>query len=218
MEQWNGIGGHVVTVTGPMFAEKSGELIKEAIKYENYGGKCYKAFKPMKDDRFGSDRIVSRLSFASSDRTKDFKLSIPAENLPEEIDDEVMNHVLSYVKDYDIFVFDEAQLYKGKIVELMLELFYEKKLVMIGGLNLSYEGLPYGKMGDLMAISQEVISKVAFCANCHGVATHTQRLLNGSPAPLGERDLIGDKIKTDNNNYAYEPRCSSCFVPPHKVL
>lgn len=216
MKQWTGGYGYIVTIVGPMFAEKSGELVKECLNIEAYGSKKYKAFKPKKDDRFANDKIVSRLSTMSKE--EDFKLSLVAENLPEIIDDKVIKHVLSYINDYDVFAFDEIQFYKGKIVDLILELFYYEKLVIIAGLNMSYEGRAYGKIGEIMAISNEVIMKTAYCRVCKGIATHTQRLKNGAPAPLEELDMVGDKnVAKKEINYEYEPRCGSCFVPPNKV-
>lgn len=38
--------GFITVITGPMFSEKSGELIKRCEKMEKYGRKTVKAFKP----------------------------------------------------------------------------------------------------------------------------------------------------------------------------
>lgn len=215
MKQWTGGYGYIVSIVGPMFAEKTGELIKECLNQEAYGGRKYIAYKPAIDTRFDDTRIVSRLSTIVNG--EQFRLSIPAKTLPEYIDDETIEKVLQDINKYDVFAFDEIQLYKGKISDLILELFYNKKLVIAAGLNMSYEGRPYNNIGDIMAISNEVIIKTAFCRCCKGVATHTQRLKNGEPAPKEELNMIGDNKTKNKDIYTYEPRCGLCFVPPHKV-
>ena len=209
VKQWDGKKGYIVTITGPMFSEKSGELIKECLNLQLYGKKTFKAFKPQMDNRFSEDRIVSRMKFKYDD-INSVNLSIPAMNLPKSIDDNIIEGILKDVDKYDVFAFDEVQFFEGKIIELVMELFYNKKLVILAGLNTSYTGMPFGKIGDLMAISNEVINKVAYCRVCREPATLTQRLVDDMPAPIGELEQIGDCE-------SYEPRCSDCFVPPHKV-
>lgn len=200
MHHYVGTTGFVTLITGPMFSEKTGELIKRLKKMQKYGRKKVKAYKPQRDTRFSKDEIVSRIGY-----------SFPATNLPEEITEEVIHFVLEDTKDVDVVAFDEAQFFSKNIITLVDELAYRKKHVMIDGLNLDYRGKVFGCMGGLMAISNEIIQLTAYCACCGSpMGTHTQRLINGKPAKLGPIVMIGD-------SESYEPRCRNCFVPPHKV-
>lgn len=43
--------GRITVITGPMFSEKSGELIDRCLKLEKFGGKQIKVYKPAEDNR-----------------------------------------------------------------------------------------------------------------------------------------------------------------------
>ncbi|NRD81073.1 hypothetical protein HPT25_27660 [Bacillus sp. BRMEA1] len=66
--------GTVTVICGPMFSEKSGELIRRLLKLEKYGRKKVKAYKPSIDTRFSEDEIVSRIGYR-----------FPATNIPKQL-------------------------------------------------------------------------------------------------------------------------------------
>lgn len=195
--------GSLTVISGPMFAEKSGELIRRLDKYEKYGQKRVKAYKPVNDNRFGEDKIVSRLNQQ--------KYSFPATNLPLELSDQVVEHILKECDSYDVIGFDEVQFFKKNIMKLIDELIYRGKEVIVAGLNMDYRGKEFGFIGGLMAMSDKIIKLFAFCNVCGSPnATHTQRIVNGKPAKTGPIVAIGDKE-------SYQARCRNCYVPPHKA-
>lgn len=51
---------------------------------------------------------------------------------------------------------------------------------------------------------------MADCAVCGDPADNTQRLLNGKPAPIGPKILVG-------GSEGYESRCDNCYVHPADV-
>lgn len=55
--------GRITVITGPMFSEKSGELIRRCQKLIQFGRKKVVAYKPAEDDRFAQDEIVSRIGY-----------------------------------------------------------------------------------------------------------------------------------------------------------
>lgn len=192
--------GFITIITGPMFSEKSGELIKRCEKMSKYGRKSVKAFKPKKDTRFSEDEIVSRMGYC-----------LPATNISEDITDEVIQFVLEMTRNVDVVAFDEGQFFSKNIMKLVGELAYRKKYVIVDGLNMDYRGKEFGYIGGLMAMADEIVKLNAYCSCCGSpMGTHTQRLVNGKPAKLGPIVMIGDSEK-------YEPRCRNCFVPPNKV-
>jgi len=195
--------GSLTVISGPMFAEKSGELIRRLDKYEKYGQKRVKAYKPVNDNRFAEDMIVSRLNQQ--------RYSFPATNLPLELSDEVVEHILQECDSYDVIGFDEVQFFKKNIMKLIDELIYRGKEVIAAGLNMDYRGKEFGFIGGLMAMSDEIIKLFSFCNVCGSPkATHTQRIVNGKPAKTGPIVSIGDKE-------SYQARCRNCYVPPHKA-
>ena len=195
------MSGHILVITGGMFSGKSERLIEKCKKYQEYGKKKVKVYKPVADNRFSEDEVVSRMGY-----------SFPATNIPEQITDEILHEVLEETRDHDIVGFDEVQFYSKKIMSLVSELAYRGKYVIIAGLNMDYRGKEFGYMGGLLAMADEMIRLYSFCAICGSHrGTHTQRLVNGRPARKGSPIiLIGD-------TESYEPRCRDCFIPPEKA-
>lgn len=192
--------GTVVVITGPMFSEKSGELIRRLLKLEKYGRQKVKAYKPTEDTRFSENEIVSRIGH-----------SFPATNIPKELTSEIVENILIEAEDYSTLAFSESQFFSAEILYLIEELADRGKNIILDGLNLDFRAKAFGSMGDLIAMADEVVKLFAFCACCGSSnGTHTQRILNGQPAKPGPIIVIGD---TEN----YEPRCRTCFVPPTKA-
>lgn len=82
-------------------------------------------------------------------------------------------------------------------------------LTFFGLLN-DYAQEPFPTSEFLYNYSHRTEELVAECAVCDEEAKHTQRLVNGLPAPIGAKILIGG---TEN----YEARCDSCYVHPSIV-
>lgn len=192
--------GRITVITGPMFSEKSGELIDRCLKMEKFGGKTVKVYKPAEDNRFSQDEVVSRMGYR-----------YPATNIPKTLTEEVVNQVLEETKTVDVVGFDEVQFFSKPIMALVEELAYQGKHVIVDGLNMDYRGKEFGYIGGLLAMADEIVKLTAYCAVCKSPhATFTQRIVNGKPAKLGPIVMIGD-------SESYEPRCRHCFVPPHKA-
>ncbi|SFD55857.1 thymidine kinase [Paenibacillus catalpae] len=192
--------GFITVIIGPMFSEKSGELIRRCQKLMQYGRKQVRAYKPAEDDRFSTEEIVSRIGYR-----------LPAVSVPRELSPSSVEQILRETRDADVVAFDEASFFGKPIIALVEELAYQGKHIIVDGLNMDYRGKEFGYIGGLLAIADEIVKLTSFCAVCGDAnATFTQRIVNGKPASLGPVFLIGD-------TESYEPRCRSCFVPPHKV-
>ncbi|WP_336772808.1 thymidine kinase [Paenibacillus sp. MMO-58] len=192
--------GFITVIIGPMFSEKSGELIRRCQKLMKYGRKQVRAYKPAEDDRFSKEEIVSRIGYR-----------LPAASVPRALPASTVEQILLESKDADVVAFDEASFFGKPIIALVEELAYQGKHIIVDGLNMDYRGKEFGYIGGLLAIADEIVKLTSFCAVCGDAnATFTQRIVNGKPAKLGPVFLIGD-------TESYEPRCRSCFVPPHKV-
>jgi len=199
MLYFDGKSGFITVITGPMFSEKSGELIKRCKKLEEYGRKKIITFKPSIDNRFSVNEIVSRIG-----------LKMKATSINKVIDEEIYKKIMEKTKFCDVVAFDEAQFFNERIVDITKELAYQGKIVIISELNLDYRGKPFGSMGELMAQADEIVNLTAYCSCCGRPAIFTQRLIDRHPAEEGPVELVGD-IE------AYEPRCRLCFVPPEKA-
>lgn len=199
MQYFDGKSGFITVISGAMFSEKSGELIKRCKKMEKYQHKKILAFKPSIDNRFSEQEIVSRIGLKMK--------SVP---IAKDIDPSLYQEIINKARFADVIAFDEAQFFNHAIVNLVKELAYQGKMVMIAGLNLNYKGEVFGHMGELMAMADEIVNLTASCACCGRPAIFTQRLVNGKPAKDGPIELVGDAE-------SYETRCRLCFVPPEKA-
>ncbi|MDO7905148.1 thymidine kinase [Paenibacillus sp. JX-17] len=192
--------GRITVITGPMFSEKSGELIRRCQKLIKYGRKKVVAYKPAEDNRYAEDEIVSRIGYR-----------LPAISIPRKLNKEVLTQILKETIDADVVAFDEVQFFSREIMGLVEELAYCGKHVIVDGLNLDYRGKEFGYIGGLLAMADDIEKLTSFCAVCGSPdAAFTQRIVNGEPMKAGPIVMIGD-------SESYEPRCRKCFVPPHKV-
>lgn len=190
----DGKAGFLTTIIGPMFSEKSGELIKRCLTAEKYQGKKVVVYKPALDNRFAEDEVVSRIG-----------LRIVAHKLDHNLANADIEAIYEFCKDANIVAFDEAQFFTHEIVDVVGHLVRAGKHVIVAGLNLDFLGKPFGYLNEILLFSDEIKIKSAFCSCCGRPAMYTQRLLNGTPVTDGEIVAIGDAE-------SYEPRCRLCFV------
>jgi len=94
---------------------------------------------------------------------------------------------------------DEAQFFDEELPEVCVKLANKGIRVIIAGLDMDFEGKPFGPMPALMSIAEEVTKVHAVCVKCGGPALFSYRLVeNKSQLLLGEKE-------------SYEPRCRVCF-------
>jgi len=190
----DGKAGFLTTIIGPMFSEKSGELIKRCLLAEKYQGKKVIVYKPALDNRFSDDDVVSRIG-----------LRIVAHKLDQNLGNIKAIDIYETCKDAHIVAFDEAQFFSHELVDIVEHLIRGGKHVIVAGLNLDFLGKPFGHLDELLLFSDEIEMKSAFCACCGRPAMYTQRLVDGEPVTEGELVVIGD-------TESYEPRCRLCYV------
>lgn len=193
----DGKAGFLTMIIGPMFSEKSGELIKQCLLSRNYQNKAVKIYKPAIDDRYGDDEVASRIG-----------LRMPAENIPQELGEPLIRQILADCAGADMVAFDEAQFFSPGLVEAVCGLLDAGKHVLVAGLNLDYLGRPFGSIQTLLLYADEILVKKAYCKCCGRPAMYTQRVIGGREVTAGSMDelvLIGDRE-------SYEARCRLCFV------
>lgn len=176
--------GWVEVIAGPMFSGKSEELIRRITRYQ-IARLATQTFKPVIDDRYASDEVVSHS-----------RLSVAAEPVADSAE------LLRLVHDRTVVVgIDEGQFFDESIVEMCSRLAEDGKRVIVAGLDQDYLGRPFEPMPQLMAVAEYVTKLHAVCVVCGAPANHSQRLI-----AKGDRLLLGAKE-------TYEPRCRRCFEP-----
>jgi len=167
-----------------MFSGKTDALI---ARYEQARdeGRTAVAFKPARDGRHAPDRIVSH-----SGR------SIPACAVAS----------LQGGDDADLVLIDEIQFFGPELAAAVDALRARGADVVAVGLDRDFRGEPFETTASLARDATDVRTLTGICSRCGAPATHTQRLLDGVPAPLdAPRLVVGDAE-------LYEPRCARCFA------
>ena len=181
--------GWVEIIVGPMFAGKTEELIRR-VKRMEYAKKKYMIFKPAIDNRYSKTEIVSHN-----------KKSLNAISISHGSD--IKRHLKS---DIQAIVIDEVQFFDESLIKYVKELADEGYRVICAGLDTDFRGEPFGVVGPIMAISENVTKLTAICSVCGEEATRTQRIIAGQPAYYDDPTiLVGEKE-------SYEARCRCCHI------
>lgn len=190
------MGGRLEVITGPMYAGKTEELLRRIIRCM-IAKKTVLVFKPEIDTRYSLTKIVTHN-----------KREFPCLLLP--IDISFSELILRYpeIKKTEVIGFDEAQFFSDKFPEICENLVAMGKRVIVAGLDLDFKGDPFGPIPTLLALADEVLKLTAICQKCGNLATRTQRLINGKPAPK-----TAPVIQVGGQE-SYEARCRDCWEKP----
>ncbi len=174
--------GWIEVICGCMFSGKTEELIRR-LNRALIAQQKVEIFKPAVDKRYHEEKIVSH-----SDR----EIRSTPVNFAGDI--------LLLAGNCDVVGIDEAQFFDEAIVEVCNTLANQGKRVIIAGLDMDYEGKPFGPMPNLLAIAEFVTKVHAICVQTGELASFSFRLSeNKSRVMLGEKD-------------SYEARSRRAFV------
>jgi len=180
-------GGWIEIIAGGMFSGKSEELIRR-LRRALIARQRVQVFKPLLDDRFATDEVVSR----DDRRLKASAVATSAELLARvEIGVQVVG-------------IDEVQFFDAGVVDVAMQLADAGIRVVAAGLDQDYARKPFGPMPALLAVAEEVSKMHAICVRCRGAAHYSQRVSGGN-----SQVEVGDS--------SYEARCRSCFEPYHST-
>lgn len=181
--------GWIEVICGSMYAGKTEELLRRIRRIE-YARKSIIVFKPVVDNRYSDDEVVSH----NHDHVK----SICISNADE---------ILKYVEELPFAIaIDEVQFFKRNIIDICEYLADKGVRVIVAGLDRDFRGEPFGIMPELLSRAEYVTKLQAICQVCGAPATRTQRLIDGKPAKYTDPIvLVGAKEH-------YEARCRHCHV------
>ena len=184
--------GWIEAICGPMFSGKSEELIRR-LRRATIARKRVQVFKPLADDRYSEDEIVTHDSL----RMKSDAIASAQDVLT----------LLDWRT--QVVGIDESNFFGAELVDVANKLADSGKQVIIAGLDTDYIGRPFPPMPDLLALAESITKTLAICLRCGNPAKHTQRLIDSD-----ELILVGAAG-------AYEARCRRCFepgIPKQEVL
>jgi len=184
MDSVTGNLGWIEVICGPMFSGKSEELMRR-LRRAIIARKRVQVFKPVIDDRYSADEIVSH---------NDIRMKSEAVSKASEI-------LTRLDWRTQVVGMDEANFFGQELVEIAGQLADSGKQVLVAGLDTDYMGRPFPPMPDLLTLAESISKTLAICMRCGNPAKHTQRLVESE-------DLI-----VVGASGMYEARCRRCFEP-----
>ena len=181
-----GQSGWIEVICGSMFSGKTEELIRR-MKRALIAKQKVEIFKPSLDTRYHETKVVSHNENSIRSTPIDFA-----------------SDMLLLSAESDVVGIDEAQFFDEEIVYVAKFLANSGKRVIVAGLDMDFQGEPFGAMPALMAMAEHVTKVHAICMKCGDVATFSYRTNDSdSKVMLGETE-------------SYEARCRSCFYQDQK--
>ncbi len=162
--------GWIEVICGCMFSGKTEELIRR-LNRAIIAKQKVEIFKPVVDKRYHHEHIVSHNENAIRSTPVHFA-----------------SDIFLLAGDCDVVGIDEAQFFDESIVEVCNALANGGKRVIVAGLDMDYEGNPFGPMPNLLAIAEFVTKVHAICAQTGELASFSFRLTDhDSQVMLGEK-------------------------------
>lgn len=173
--------GWIEVVCGSMFSGKTEELIRR-LRRAMIANKKVEIFKPEIDVRYDEREVVSH-----------DKNSIPSTPVSHS------QNILLLADGIEVVGIDEAQFFDMELMSVCEKLAKRGTRVIIAGLDMDFQGKPFGPMPYLLSIADYITKVHAICVPCGEIALHSfRKISNEKTVLLGERE-------------SYEPRCRKCF-------
>ncbi len=170
-----------------MFSGKTEELIRR-LKRAQIAHQRIEIFKPEVDKRYHETDIVSH------DKSSIRSTPVTASQ-----------NILLLAEDAQVIGIDEAQFFDAELPNVAEALARKGVRVIIAGLDMDFQGRPFGPVPALLAKADYITKLHAICMVCGHIAHYSYR-----HSAESQTNLLGEKDK-------YEPRCRSCFYENKKA-
>jgi thymidine kinase len=173
--------GWIEVIVGSMFSGKTEELIRR-LNRARIAKQRVEIFKPEIDKRYDEVNVVSH--------NENSIRSIPVQNASQ---------ILLYIDGMDVVGIDEAQFMDDDLPAVCNYIANQGIRVIVAGLDMDFQGKPFGPIPALMATAEYVTKVHAICMHCGELAHYSHRTIASEKlVVLGEMDN-------------YEPLCRKCY-------
>ena len=173
--------GWIEVVCGSMFSGKTEELIRR-LKRAKIANQRVLVVKPSMELRYHKEKVVSHDASTID--------AVPIKNSQE---------LLEIAEQFDVIGIDEAQFFDLELAQVCQTLALKGVRIIVAGLDMDFEGKPFGPMPQLLSIADYITKVHAICVKCGDIAHFSYRT-----SPDKSRILLGEKDH-------YEPRCRTCY-------
>lgn len=169
---------HSILIMGSMYSGKSEEL-KRLIKRNEIAGKKCKTFKPIIDNRYSKEKILTHDNakilnlIENADHKKHVGniLGIDAQNIKKS------EEILQYIDETTQVVgIDEVQFFDENIINVIEELNRRNIKVIASGLDMYFNGDPFEITSKLACKCKYVQKLHAVCIDCGNDAAYSYKL------------------------------------------
>ena len=174
--------GKLTVICGAMFAGKTTRLIAEAERFAKSGTPIL-YLKPSVDNRYSEDEIVTHDN-----------IRVPASIMPHSLKDRYI------VERAEVILIDEVQFIEPHLIEEIVELSNEGKIIICAGLDLDYRTEPFDITKELLAHADEIIKIKGIC-----------RCGNDTRYSLLKQNQGVNSIVHLGAGESYEAVCRSCY-------
>ena len=173
--------GWIEVICGSMFSGKTEELIRR-LRRAHIANLRVGIFKPQTDKRYHPENIVSH------DENTIVSIPVPSAKA-----------ILEHVSAVDVIGVDEAQFFDEELPSVCDTLALQGTRVIVAGLDMDYQGKPFGQMPVMLCKAEYITKLHAICMQCGQIANYSYRKTgNTGQFLIGNMDL-------------YEPRCRICY-------
>ena len=174
--------GWIEVIVGSMFSGKTEELIRR-LKRARIAKQKVEIFKPEIDKRYDETNVVSH--------NENSIRSVPVQNASQ---------ILLYIDGMDVVGIDEAQFLDDDLPAVCNYIANQGIRVIVTGLDMDFQGKPFGPIPALMATAEYVTKVHAICMRC------------GDLAHYSHRTIASEKLVVLGEKESYEPLCRKCYT------
>lgn len=176
--------GRIEVVCGPMFAGKTEELLRR-VRRSLIAGRRVAVVSHALDARHGTARVASHVGLDHPSVT-----AATAEEVEQAVG-----------PDTEILAIDEAQFFGPALVDVASRLARRGLVVIVAGLDVTFDGRPFEPLPSLMALAERVDKLTAICAICGEEAVFHVR--------VGARDASAAALVAEHvgGTEKYQARC-----------
>jgi thymidine kinase len=173
--------GWIEVVCGSMFSGKTEELIRR-LKRAKIANQKVQIFKPQIDKRYHEEKVVSH------DSNTIMSTPVPASST-----------ILLLAQECEVIGIDEAQFFDMELVNVCNQLADQGIRIIIAGLDMDFQGKPFGPIPQLLACAEYVTKVHAICVGC------------GNLAHISHRKTSDKNLVVVGEMESYEPLCRECY-------